>query len=134
VDEEWVTVDRERFRQLRLHSLEMLCERLTEAGWHGAAVDAGLVAISADRFRESGRRVLIAAYLAEGNIHLAISEFNAYCQLVRSELKCEPSQELQELAANFEKSCRGTRIQPAPIRLAAPRDDEALAGPQSRAN
>jgi DNA-binding SARP family transcriptional activator len=128
VDEDWITADRERFRQLRLHSLEMLCERLTAAGWHGAAVDAGLSSVSADRFRESARRALIAAYLAEGNIHLAISEFNAYCQLLRSELKCEPSQELRGLAANFNKSHRGTGIHPTPIRLEDPRDDQALPG------
>jgi DNA-binding SARP family transcriptional activator len=64
----------------------MLCERLTSAGWHGAAVDAGISAISADPFRESARRVLIEAYLAERNFHLAIAEFQAYRQLLRGEL------------------------------------------------
>ncbi|MGI8450458.1 MAG: AfsR/SARP family transcriptional regulator [Streptosporangiaceae bacterium] len=98
LDDDWLTADRERFRQLRLHSLEILCERLTAAGWHGAAVDSGLSAASADPFRESARRALIKAHCAEGNFHLAVSEFNAYSQLLRSELRCEPSQELRELA------------------------------------
>jgi DNA-binding SARP family transcriptional activator len=97
VDEDWITADRERFHQLRLHSLEMMCERLTAVGWHGAAVDAGYSSMSADPFRESARRVLINAYLAEGNIHLAIAEYNSYRQLIRSELKCEPSQELRDM-------------------------------------
>ncbi len=95
VDEEWIAADRERFRQLRLHSLELLCEQLTAARWHGAAIDSGLASVAADPFRESARRVLIKAYLAEGNFHLAISEFNNYRKLIRDELKCRPSQELR---------------------------------------
>jgi DNA-binding SARP family transcriptional activator len=42
--EDWVVLERERFRQLRLHALEALCARLTEAGRFGAAVQAGLAA------------------------------------------------------------------------------------------
>lgn len=99
VDEDWIAADRERFRQLRLHSLEALCERLSAMGWHGAAVDAALSSVSADPFRESARRALIVAYLAEGNLHQAIAEFTAYRHLLRSELRCEPSALLQKLVS-----------------------------------
>jgi DNA-binding SARP family transcriptional activator len=97
LEEEWIRIERERFRQLRLHSLEMLCERLTSAGWHGAAVDAGIAAVAADPLRESARRVLIGAFLAEGNVHLAIAEFDAYRRLLQGEFRCEPSPELRQL-------------------------------------
>lgn len=97
LEDEWITVERERFRQLRLHSLEMLSERLTSAGWHGAAVDAGMAAVAADPLRESARRVLIEAFLAEGNYHLALTEFHAYRRLLRGEFRCEPSPELLQL-------------------------------------
>lgn len=97
LEEEWIRVERERFQQLRLHSLEMLSERLTSAGWHGAAVDAGMAAVAADPLRESARRVLIEAFLAEGNYHLALTEFRAYRRLLRGEFSCEPSPELLEL-------------------------------------
>jgi len=42
--EDWILLERERFRQLRLHALEALCARLTEVGRFGAAVQAGLTA------------------------------------------------------------------------------------------
>jgi DNA-binding SARP family transcriptional activator len=53
--EDWV-LERERFRQLRLHALEALCARLTEAGRFGAAVQAGLAAVSGEPLRESAHR------------------------------------------------------------------------------
>lgn len=99
VDEEWLAADRERFRQLRLHSLDLLCERLNAAGWHGAAIDAGLASVSADPFRESARRALIKAYLAEGNFQLASAELDRYRKLLTDELQCEPSQSLRRLIA-----------------------------------
>lgn len=117
LEEEWIKVERERFRQLRLHSLEMLSERLNSAGWHGAAVDAGMCAAAADPFRESARRVLIEAYLAEGNFHLAIAEFHSYQQLLQGEFRCEPSRELLELIG-FARGRRwaGMARQPAAVR------------------
>jgi DNA-binding SARP family transcriptional activator len=64
--EDWVVLERERFRQLRLHALEALCRRLTEAGRFGAAVQAGLAAVAGEPLRESAHRTLIRAHLAEG--------------------------------------------------------------------
>jgi DNA-binding SARP family transcriptional activator len=36
--DDWVLIERERFRQLRLHALEALCEALGAAGAHGMAI------------------------------------------------------------------------------------------------
>ena len=90
-DEEWLREERERFRQLRLHCLEALCERLAGAGWYGAAVDAGLAAVRADPFRESARKALVGAYLAEGNVADARWHYDRYRQQLRDELGVEPS-------------------------------------------
>jgi DNA-binding SARP family transcriptional activator len=62
-----VLVERERFRQLRLHALEALCRRLTGDGLHAEAVDAGIAAIAAEPLRESAHRALMSAHVAEGN-------------------------------------------------------------------
>src|SRR4029079_7200585 len=51
--DEWVVLERERFRQLRLHALEALCERLVAAGRRGEAVQAGLAAVAGEPLRES---------------------------------------------------------------------------------
>jgi DNA-binding SARP family transcriptional activator len=96
-EEEWLQVERERFRQLRLHALEALCERLTAAGWYGAAVDTGLEALRTDPFREPACQVLIKAYLAEGNQREALRQYRALQYLMREELGLEPSGQLQQL-------------------------------------
>jgi DNA-binding SARP family transcriptional activator len=89
--EDWVVLERERFRQLRLHALEALCARLTEAGRFGAAVQAGLAAVSGEPLRESAHRTLIRAHLAEGNPGEAVRQFHLYRRLLADELAVEPS-------------------------------------------
>lgn len=95
--EDWVLTERERFHQLRLHGLESLCERLTHARRFGEAIQAGLAAVAADALRESARRVLVRAYLAEGNRVEAAREVARFRSLLRVELGVEPSPELTTL-------------------------------------
>ena len=80
--DEWVVAEREHFRQLRLHALEKLCEQLTDEGRFGEAVEAGLVAVSGEPLRESAHRVLIRAYLKEGNRGEAIRQYEACRQVL----------------------------------------------------
>jgi DNA-binding SARP family transcriptional activator len=90
-------IERERFRQLRLHALEALCEQLTLDGRFGQAVDAGLAAVAAEPLRESAHRVVISAYLAEGNKVEAVRQFKFYQQLARQELDVQPSALMRDL-------------------------------------
>ena len=89
--EDWVVLERERYRQLRLHALEALCRRLTEAGRFGAAVQAGLAAVAGEPLRESAHRTLIQAHLAEGNPGEAVRQYHLYRRLLAGELAIEPS-------------------------------------------
>jgi DNA-binding SARP family transcriptional activator len=95
--EDWVVLERERFRQLRLHALEALCARLTEAGRFGAAVQAGLAAVSGEPLRESAHRTLIQAHLAEGNPGEAVRQYRLYRRLLADELALEPSAAIRGL-------------------------------------
>ena len=95
--EDWVVLERERFRQLRLHALEALCARLTEAGRFGAAVQAGLAAVSGEPLRESAHRTLIQAHLAEGNPGEAVRQYHLYRRLLAGELALEPSAAIRGL-------------------------------------
>lgn len=52
--EVWLTADRERFRQLRLHALEALSLRLSALRRHRAAIEAGRTVVRTDPLRESG--------------------------------------------------------------------------------
>jgi DNA-binding SARP family transcriptional activator len=97
--DEWVLVERERVRQLRLHALERVCEALALAGRFAEAIDAGLAAVTDEPLRESAHRVLIRAHLAEGNRAEALRQYLAYRRLMRSELQLDPSPQITELVA-----------------------------------
>lgn len=100
--DDWVLMERERIRQLRLHALEVLCERLSTAGRHGQAVDAGLCAVAEEPLRESAQRALIAAHLREGNACEALRQYQAYRTLLWASLGLEPSFELTLQSRGFE--------------------------------
>jgi len=95
--DEWIAVERERLRQLRLHALEALCERLTGLGRFGEAIDVGLAAVAAEPLRESAHRALISAHLREGNTVEAARQYNAYRQLLWAALSVRPSPQLEAM-------------------------------------
>lgn len=97
--DDWALMERERIRQRLLHALEALSVRLVRLGRYGEAVDAALLAVSADPLRESARRALIEAHIAERNLAEAHRSYLAYRDLVRRELGIEPSSELRALSS-----------------------------------
>ncbi|HEV3464041.1 MAG TPA: bacterial transcriptional activator domain-containing protein, partial [Actinomycetota bacterium] len=97
--EDWVLLERERVRQLRLHALEALCQRLTGAGRYGQAVQAGLAAVAGEPLRESAHRTLIQAHLAEGNPGEALRQYRLYTRLLADELAIEPSAAIRAMVA-----------------------------------
>jgi DNA-binding SARP family transcriptional activator len=92
--DEWVAIERERFRQLRLHALEALCVELTAAGRLGEAIDVGMAAIATEPLRESSHRALIEAHLAEGNVAEAARQFESFRALLWETLGVPPSNSL----------------------------------------
>lgn len=89
-DDEWLGDYQYRYRQLRLTALEALSARLAAAGQHGAAVQAALLAVQADRLRDSAHEALIRACLAQGNWHEALTHYTTYRRILRDELGLEP--------------------------------------------
>jgi len=96
-DEDWVVLERERHRQLRIHALEALSAGLVAIGRFGAAVDAAYAAVTAEPLRESARAALIRAPVAEGNRAEAVRQFDLYRGLLQDELGLDPSSELGAL-------------------------------------
>jgi DNA-binding SARP family transcriptional activator len=96
-DEEWLVIERERMRQLRIHGLEALSRSLIGAGRFPEAIDAALAAIAAEPLRETAHAALIEIHLAENNISEAYRQLDAYRRLLRTELGLEPSSTLTEL-------------------------------------
>lgn len=95
--DDWVIVERERYRQLRLHALEALAFRLSRQARHAEAVDAAQAAVAAEPLRETAQRTLIAVHLAEGNRSEARRQALRYQEELRTELGVDPSEELLAL-------------------------------------
>jgi DNA-binding SARP family transcriptional activator len=95
--EDWVTVEQERWNQLRLTALERLATRFLEHGETGQAVDAAACAIAIEPLRESAQRLLLEAHLAEGNYAQALRNYDAFSSRLWDEFGVEPSAKISEL-------------------------------------
>jgi DNA-binding SARP family transcriptional activator len=96
-DEDWLRKGQEVFRERRLRALEAMTARLSDAGRHWQAVEAGLEAAVAEPLRESAQRALVKAYLADGNWGEALRQYRSFRDLLVAELGVEPSPEFLEL-------------------------------------
>jgi DNA-binding SARP family transcriptional activator len=97
--EDWVTMERERTRQLWLQALEAASEQLTDAGRHAEAVVAGLAAAESEPLRETAHMAVIKAHLAGGNCGEALRQYQRYAAVLDRELQLLPSPEMQALTA-----------------------------------
>jgi len=107
--DDWVTVERERLRQLRLSALEALSAELLGHGEYASALEAALVAIAAEPMRESAHRAAALIHLAEGNLVEALQQYEAYQQMMSVELGAHPSREFADLVRQEEVPTRHQR-------------------------
>jgi DNA-binding SARP family transcriptional activator len=98
--EDWVLIDRERVRQVRLRALEGLCERLAGLGRYPEAVEVGLAAVAADPLRESAHRALIRVHVREGNHGEALRQYRLCCKLLAG-LSIGPTDQTRDLMAGL---------------------------------
>jgi DNA-binding SARP family transcriptional activator len=99
--DDWVLLESEDWRQLRLHALEALAGVLASARRFGEATEAARAAIRAEPLRESAVAALIRIHLAEGNQSEALREFERYCRLLHAELGLRPTPQLRALVAGL---------------------------------
>ncbi|NES13047.1 MULTISPECIES: BTAD domain-containing putative transcriptional regulator [Micromonospora] len=115
--DDWVLLERERLRQLRLHMLEELAGNHLAAGRHGEALEAALEAMAAEPLRETPHRLVVRIHLAEGNAFEAVHAFYVYRDLLLRELRLEPSAAMCALLADtLAPIRRATRREPPPRR------------------
>jgi DNA-binding SARP family transcriptional activator len=93
--DEWVIIERERVRQIRLHGLEAMCGRLTALGRYAEAIQAALAAVADEPLRESAHLAVVQVHLAEGNVAEALRHYSAYRRTLLEELGVEPSAALE---------------------------------------
>lgn len=95
--DDWVLIEGEEWRQLRLHALETLANGLCGICRFGEAAVAAGAAVRVDPLRESARASAIRVHMAEGNRSEALREFARYRALLRAELGLDPTEKLREL-------------------------------------
>ena len=93
--DDWAIAEAEDWRQLRLHALDSLTERLIAIGRYADAMSAALAAVKAEPLRETSYAALIRVHVAEGNRAEAVMAFERYRALLREELGLEPGPSIQ---------------------------------------
>lgn len=95
--DDFVEVERERIRQLRLHALEAFARHLARTGRPAQGLEAALAAVAVDPLRESAHRVAIEIHLGEGNLADALRQFRHLTRLLNDNLGIEPSERTEQL-------------------------------------
>jgi DNA-binding SARP family transcriptional activator len=112
--DDWVLLERERLRQLRMHALEDVAVRLMAAGRYGDALQSALAAVRAEPLRESAHRTVVRVHLAEGNVVEALRAYEQFRDMLADELGVQPS-------SQFARLVEGIRRSPGPVTGAAAR-------------
>jgi DNA-binding SARP family transcriptional activator len=99
--DDWLLIERERYRQLRLHALEAICQALAATDSYGPAVEAGLACVAAEPLRESAHRALIEIHLSEGNRGEALRAYRLYRKIVLEQLGLVPSPAMQQMVRSL---------------------------------
>jgi len=127
--DDWVLLERERLRQLRMHALEQVAGRLAAAGRYSDALQAAYAAVRAEPLRESAHRTVVRVHLAEGNAVEALRAYEQFRAMLADELAVQPS----ELMARLVHGIRGSeRTQGRGDVAGAPAPDVAAGLPRSR--
>jgi DNA-binding SARP family transcriptional activator len=95
--DDWVLIARERFRQLKMHALEVLADRLADSGRYGEAAQAAYAAVEIEPLRESAHRAVLRVHFAEGNAGEAVRAYEAFRDLLADGLRVAPSPLMEDL-------------------------------------
>jgi DNA-binding SARP family transcriptional activator len=93
----WLEPERQRYRRLRLRTLDALASRLSEAERYAEAVEVAQIAVGIEPTSEKAEYALIAALIAEGNESLAVREYREFRRRLWRELRVRPTRGLDQL-------------------------------------
>ena len=90
-DEDWLTIERERARQMRMRRLEEMSRDLLTSGRTAEAIEAAFASIEIEPLRESAHLALIEAHVKDGNRAEAVHQVERVRAMLREELGIGPS-------------------------------------------
>lgn len=101
--DEWAVAERERFRQVRLHVLDRVGEKLFCSGRHHEALEVALAVVATEPLRESAHRLVLRVHLREGNVAEAFRQYRTYADHLERELGAMPSPAMTDLLAPYRR-------------------------------
>ena len=104
--DDWLLLERERLRQLRMHALEALADKLAAEGRCGEALQAAYAAVRTEPLRESAHRAVVRVHLAEGNVAEAVHAYTTFRELLGAELGVEPTAQMTQLVGRVQLPVR----------------------------
>jgi DNA-binding SARP family transcriptional activator len=101
--DDWIVLDRERWDQVRLHTLESLAQRFMCAERFLPATEAAYAAVAIEPVRESAHRAVIEIFIAQDNAACAIKHYQRYRQMLQAELGVSPSRKMACLVQSIRR-------------------------------
>jgi len=95
--DEWVSLERERLQAVFEHKMQLLLERLVEAGRWSEILEWGERWIALGHMPEPAYRALMVAHSELGDLSSVAAVFQRCVEALREELGVEPSQQTKDL-------------------------------------
>jgi DNA-binding SARP family transcriptional activator len=95
--EDWPAAERERLRRTYCDLGDRLSEHYVRNGEHNAAIALCHKILARDNCHEPAHRRLMRCYLAQGQRHLAVRQYQTCVELLQVELELGPSEETEAL-------------------------------------
>jgi DNA-binding SARP family transcriptional activator len=95
--EDWPMVQREQLLNLYLSTADKMGDYYLQNRQYAAAVSVCQKVLAKDRCYEAAHRRLMQCYLAQGQRHLAIRQYQTCLRSLKEELDIKPSEEIVEL-------------------------------------
>jgi len=109
--DEWLTVERERWRQQALALLARLAESQERAGQLGRATETTTRLLVLDSLREDAHRRLMVLYERQGRQSAALKQYRLCRAILQRELGVSPEATTEEL---YRRILRERRVSPVP--------------------
>jgi DNA-binding SARP family transcriptional activator len=126
--DDWVLLERERLRQLRMQALEAVAVRLASLGRYCEALQAAHAAVRAEPLRESAHRTVVGVHLSEGNVAEAVRAYEFFRTMLENELGVPPTEQMTRLVQHIPWVRRALSAQHPGCRGVVPRSG-AVIGP-----
>jgi DNA-binding SARP family transcriptional activator len=95
--EEWAVGKRERLRNLYLQVADRLIEHTVDREAYTVAATLCQTVLEREPYHETAHRHLMECYMAQGQRHLAVRQYQLCARLLADELNLEPSEESKSL-------------------------------------